>query len=77
LFCPPPVAGWRSGGGCWLRGHGVATSSGGGRCGDGGLRGRSERSVRAAALAGQRCRDGKYEEENMKGKPSALSSQMI
>jgi hypothetical protein len=47
------AAGRRSGGGRRLRGHGAAMSSGGGRGGNGGLRGRSERPVRAVALGGQ------------------------
>jgi hypothetical protein len=71
----PPVAGWRSGGGCRLGGHGVVVSSGGGRGGEGGLGGRSEQLVRAVALGGQG--DGKHEEENLKGKLSALSSQRL
>jgi hypothetical protein len=48
----PPVIGWRSGGGRRLRGHGAAVSSGGGHCGEGSLRGRSERPIRVAALGG-------------------------
>jgi hypothetical protein len=49
----PPTAGRRSCGGHWLGGRGAAVSSGGGRGGEGGLRGRSERPVRAVVLGGQ------------------------
>jgi hypothetical protein len=72
----PLVAGRRSGGGRQLGGRGAAVSSGGGCGGEGGLRGWSERPVWAAALSGQ-SGDGEHEEENVKGKPSALSSQRI
>jgi hypothetical protein len=50
-------------------------SSGGGRGGEGGLGGWSEQLVRAVALGGQG--DGKHEEENLKGKLSALSSRRL
>jgi hypothetical protein len=73
----PPAAGRRSGGGHRLGGRGVVVISGGGRGNEGSLRGRSERPVHVAALGGQGCDDGKHEEENAKGKPSALSSQRL
>jgi hypothetical protein len=69
--------GRRSGGGHQLRGCGVVMSSGGGHGGEGGLGRRSERPVHAAALGGQGCNDGKHEEDNVKGKPSALSPQRL
>jgi hypothetical protein len=71
------VAGRRSGGGRRLEGRGVLVSSGGGHGGESGLGGRPEWPVRAVALNGQGCGDGKHEEENMKGKPSTLSAQRL
>jgi hypothetical protein len=49
----PLAAGQRSSEGRRLRGQGATVSLGGGRCGEGGLRGRSERPVRMAVLEGQ------------------------
>jgi hypothetical protein len=73
----PPAAGRRGSGGHRLRGRGATVSLGGGRCGEGGLRGSLERPVHTAVLIGQGCGDGKHEKENTKGKPSASSSQRI
>jgi hypothetical protein len=49
----PSVVGRRSGGGHQLSGRGAAVSSSGGRCGEGGLVGRSERPVCMVVLGGQ------------------------
>jgi hypothetical protein len=73
----PPAVGRRGSGGCQLGGQGAIASFGRGCCGEGGLGGRSERPVHAAVLGGQGCGNGKHEEENAKGKPSALSSQRL
>jgi hypothetical protein len=48
----PPVAGRRSSGGRRLIGRGATVSLGGGRCGEGGLGGRSERPVDMVVLGG-------------------------
>jgi hypothetical protein len=72
----PLAVGQRGSGGRRLGGRGATTSLGGGRCGEGGLGGKLEWPVRAAMLGGQGC-GGEHEEENAKGKPSALSSQRL
>jgi hypothetical protein len=48
----PLTVGWWSGGGRRLEGRGAAVSSGRGRCGEGGLKGRSKRPIRAVMLGG-------------------------
>jgi hypothetical protein len=73
----PPAAGRRSGGGRHLGGCRAAVSSGRGRGSDGSLGGRLERPVCAVMLILQGSGDGEHDEENVKGKPSALSSQRI
>jgi hypothetical protein len=73
----PPAVGRRGSGGHRLRGRGATMSLGRGRCSERSLGGRPERPVHVAVLGGQGCGIGKHEEENTKGKPSALSSQRL
>jgi hypothetical protein len=72
-----PVAGRRSGGGRPLGGCGAAVSLGRGHGGDGGLGAWLERPILAVILGLQGSGDGEHDEENTKGKPSALSSQRL
>jgi hypothetical protein len=48
------VAGGRGSGGRRLGGQGATVSWGGGRCGEGGLRGKPERPVREAVRSGRK-----------------------
>jgi hypothetical protein len=63
----PLVAGRRGSGGRQLGGRGATASFGGGRCGEGGLRGKLERPVCMEVLGGQGCggeaRRGEHEGE--------------
>jgi hypothetical protein len=66
----PPTVGQRGSRGHRLGGRGATARLGGGCCTEGGLTGRPEQLVHGGAQW-TGVGDGKHEEENVKGKPSA------